>query len=92
MKFKEPIAKVKEQYISKENKKKSAKKTASKKKANTIEMLKIGDFFMKKGSKKIYKRGSYSREIQKYSYSPVEDMNREYFMKKGTEILIDFEY
>lgn len=91
MKFKKPIAKIKQQIISKE--KKVVVKSMKINKTNSlIEKIKIGDYFMKKGSNKIYKRGNYSRELKKYSYSPVDDMNSEYFMKKGTKIFINFEY
>lgn len=91
MNFKKPIAKIKEQRIFKEEK--VVRKPVKREETNTlIEKIKVGDFFMKKGSAKIYQRGNFSRELKKYSYSPVDDMNSEYFMKKGTKIFTKFEY
>lgn len=90
MNFKEPIAKIKEQRISNEIKK--VVKKSTKKTNTTIESIKVGEFFKKIGSNKIYIRGNYSRELKKYSYSPVDDVNSEYFMKKGTKIFTKFEY
>ena len=91
MKFRKPIAKIKEQRIFKEEK--VVRKPVKREETNTlIEKIKVGDFFMKKGSAKIYQRGNFSRELKKYSYSPVDDVNSEYFMKKGTKIFTKFEY
>ena len=91
MKFRKPIAKIKEQRIFKEEK--VVRKPVKREETNTfIEKIKVGDFFMKKGSAKIYQRGNFSRELKKYSYSPVDDVNSEYFMKKGTKVFTKFEY
>jgi hypothetical protein len=58
-----------------------------------INMVKRGDFVKRKpDSKKVYQKGDYDRATKRYSLVDVEDMNREIFVKAGTQVYIGFTY
>jgi len=67
-------------------------------KTTTIEKVKQGEYFMfigtaHKPAKKIYVSQGYNRYEKKYWYVSVDDvLGAGYGKKKGTKVIIDFDY
>lgn len=58
----------------------------------TIRELKRGDFFKLKPIGIVYVRGSYCREIKRYSYYDFDDVCNEHFAKSDKSVITDFQF
>ena len=58
-----------------------------------LKNLKKGDYFLRKpGTSTVLVRGSYCRELKKYSCYYFDDVNHEIFLKGETSVFVDFEF
>jgi hypothetical protein len=58
-----------------------------------VEDIKLGEYVKRKAdAHKVYRRGGYDAAIKRYALVDTEDINREVYVKKGTELHIGFTY
>jgi hypothetical protein len=62
-----------------------------------VELIKKGEFVRRISASgipqsKTYKRGDYDRASKRYSLVDCDDVCREVFVKRGTKLLIGFDY
>jgi hypothetical protein len=58
-----------------------------------VESIKSGEFVKRKpDASKVYKRGAYDASTKRYALQDCDDISREVFVKRGTELCIGFEY
>ena len=59
----------------------------------TLKDLPGGEFFKKSPTaSKVWTKGTYQRDIKKYSCINAEDINNETFLKGSQNVFINFEY
>ncbi len=58
-----------------------------------VEQIKKGEYVRRKADAvKTYIRGEYDKSSKRFSLVDCDDINRELFVKRGTELFTDFTY
>lgn len=58
-----------------------------------VEDLKLGEYVKRKAdAKKVYRRGEYDHATKRYALSDCDDICREVYVKRGTELFVGFTY
>lgn len=58
-----------------------------------VETIKAGEYVKRKAdAAKVYKRGAFDRSSGKYALIDCDDINREVYVKRGTQLVVGFTY